>query len=704
MLSNQRATMNHGKQAETTDNVLHAYKRILDFYYGDVSLETIQSVLGAHTIDMEDIYRSAKDFGLTCEMVSLDEKIVEAHLLPCIAYGKNDAVAIVTALEKGMVTLYDVHYGIEEIVDMATLQKRFSVLLVFYKPDVDETILKQDDTSKAWFWNHLLDAKAEIVRIGILTFFINLFVIIVPMYTMNVYNRVIPNFATETLIVLTIGVAFIYLFDALFKMARVYILETMGKRIGSILEEEILKRLMLLQTEHDRLLAGSKANLFREVAQVRDFFMSKSISLALDLPFIVLTLFIIYLISPMIAFITFVCGIIVIGINLGFQIPLFAWSNKLFHDGQMKHNFLFETIKGLETLKLTNATTRRLFKWRKLVHFYNFVNLKIQMYTNLAMNISAVIMQLATMLALVVGVYQIQERSLTIGALVALSILVSRAMIPIVSISTLLIKYKEFKEALESLNRFWHLPLETEKHVEFGVKRLDGEIEFNNVSYTYAGSKAPSLMQATFKIKAGEKIGIIGRTGAGKSTVLRLLSGLDSAQSGTIHIDGHEIHTLHPVELRSHIGIMPQEPFLFAGTLKENIELGMSIGKERLIKLLAMTGLDELVKRSGEGENFQVGENGSRLSVGQRHLVGLARALIHEPNIVILDEPTTGMDMGLEKEMVEHLKPLLQTKTLIVITHRFAALDLVDRVLVVNNGRIVADGAKDDILRQLQGK
>ena len=260
MLSNQRVTMNHGKQAETTNNVLHAYKRILGFYYSDVSLETIQSVLGVHTIDMEDIYRSAKDFGLTCEMVSLDEEIVEAHLLPCIAYGKDKAVAIVTALEKGMVTLYDVHYGIEEIVDMATLQKRFSVLLVFYKPDVDETILKHDETSKTWFWSHLFDAKAEIVRIGILTFFINLFVIIVPMYTMNVYNRVIPNFATDTLIVLTIGVVFIYLFDALFKMARVYMLETMGKRIGSILEEEILKRLMLLQTEHDRLLAGKRAD------------------------------------------------------------------------------------------------------------------------------------------------------------------------------------------------------------------------------------------------------------------------------------------------------------------------------------------------------------------------------------------------------------------------------------------------------------
>ena len=326
------------------------------------------------------------------------------------------------------------------------------------------------------------------------------------------------------------------------------------------------------------------------------------------------------------------------------------------------------------------------------------------MQSNLAMNLSAIVMQLATVLTLVIGVYEIQDKTMTIGALVALGILVGRAMVPIVQISTILSKYKEFKEALESINQFWHLPLETQKSIEIGIQSLKGDIEFNTVSYTYLGSKNPSLQAATFKIKAGEKVGFIGRTGAGKSTVLRLLSGLDIAQSGSIYIDGHEINTIHPVELRSHIGIMPQEPFLFSGTLKENIEIGVNIGKDRLIKLLAMTGLEELVKRSGEGENFQVGENGNRLSVGQRHLVGLARALISDPSIVILDEPTTGMDVGLEKEMVEHLKPMMEDKTLIVITHRFAALELVDRVLVVNNGRIVADGAKDEILKQLQGK
>ncbi len=630
--------------------------------------------------------------------------MIDSHLFPAIVVSKQGDVNIVTILEDRGMVIIDPSSSQQESITFEALKERFELFLSFYKELGYKNILTQDDKSKAWFWQHLLNAKPDIIRVGVLTLFINLFIILVPMYAMNVYNRVIPNFAVETLFVLSIGIVLIFLFDALFKMARVYILESMGKKIGTLLEEETLKRILLIQSGHDHLLAGSKANLFREVTQIRDFFMSKSIAMALDLPFVFLTLLVIYLISPSIAVMTFVCALVVIGINLAFQVAIFGWSKKLFHDGQMKHNFLFETIKGIETLKLNNAITKRLFKWRQLVNFYNFVNLKIQMHSNVAMNLSAIVMQLATVLTLVIGVYEIQDKNLTIGALVALGILVSRAMIPVVNISTILMKYKEFKEALESINRFWHLPLETQKSIEIGVQTLEGEIEFNNVTYTYAGSKNPSLFNATFKIKAGEKVGFIGRTGAGKSTILRLLSGLDTPQTGTVHIDGHEINTLHPVELRSHIGIMPQEPFLFAGTLKDNIEIGINIGKERLIKLLKMTGLDELVKRSGEGENFQVGENGNRLSVGQRHLVGLARALINDPSIVILDEPTTGMDIGLEKEMVDHLKPMLQTKTLLVITHRFAALELVDRVIVVNNGRLVADGPKDEILRQLQGK
>ena len=686
------------------DELLLSFKYILDFYYGDIELKTINTILAhdrRHT-EVDDIKYGAKDFGLNFELAEFSVDIIQSHIFPCILIGDAGQTRVLLSLEDGVAEVLN---PVDKSIlkqDIAQASKSFDSILYFYKDVEYKNILTEDAKGKEWFWKHLFEAKPDIIRIAIFTVFINVFIILVPLYAMNVYNRVIPNFATETLFVLTVGVILIFLFDALFKTVRVYILESMGRRIGSALEEELLKRLLLIQSGHDHLLAGSKANLFKEIAQVRDFFMSKTITTALDLPFVLLTFIVIFIISPSMALITLVCGAVIIGINMAFHIPIFGLSRKLFKDGQVKHNYLFETIKGIETLKLTNATTKRLFKWRQLVNFYNFLNLKIQMHSSLATNLSYVVMQMATVFTLVVGVYLIQDKSLSIGALIAVGILVGRAMAPIVSISGIFSKYKEFRESLESLNRFWHLPLETQKHIELGIKKLHGDIEFNDVSFTYSGSKQPSLTAATFKIKAGEKVGFIGRTGAGKSTVLRLLAGFDAPKSGTIFIDGHEINTIHPVELRDNIGIMPQEPFLFAGTLKDNIEIGKQVGKDALIKLLAMTGLEELVKRSGEGENFQVGEGGSRLSVGQRHLVGLARALINNPPIVILDEPTTGMDVGLEREMVEHLKPVVKDKTLIVITHRFAALDLVDRVLVVNNGRIVADGPRDAILRQLQ--
>ncbi len=692
-------------EQESKDQLLLSFKHILDFYYGDVELKTINTILAhdkKHT-DVDDLRYGAKDFGFNFEQSEISTDIIHSHIFPCIVVGDNNKAAVLLSLENGVATIYDAITKEKKELAMLELGGEYDTLLYFYKEIEYKNILMPEEKGKEWFWRHLIDAKPDIIRVGIFTIFINIFVILVPLYAMNVYNRVIPNFATETLFVLTFGVILIFLFDALFKMVRVYVLENMGRRIGSALEEEMLKRILLIQSGHDHLLAGSKANLFKEIAQVRDFFMSKSITYALDLPFVLLTLIVILIISPSVAAVTLVCGAVIVAINLAFQMPIFSLGRKLFKDGQLKHNYLFETIKGIETLKLTNATTRRLFKWRQLVNFYNFVNLKIQMYSSLATNLSYIVMQLATVLTLVVGVYQIQDKNLTIGALVALGILVGRAMAPIVSISGMISKYKEFKEALESLNKFWHLPLETQKPIEIGIKKLSGEIEFNNVSFTYSGTKQPSLTAASFKIKPGEKVGFIGRTGAGKSTILRLLTAMDAPKSGTIFIDGHEINTIHPVELRDNIGIMPQEPFLFAGTLKDNIEVGQNIGKDKLIKLLAMTGLEELVRRSGEGENFQVGEGGSRLSVGQRHLVGLARALINDPSIIILDEPTTGMDVGLEREMVEHLKPIVADKTLIVITHRFAALDLVDRVMVVNNGRIVADGPRDEILAKLSG-
>jgi len=706
LTDNKTITNTAGENSQINEDLLlDSFKYILDFYYGDVELQTVRTILSCddRVIDIEDIESSAKDFGLNFERTELSSDIMESHILPCIAMGANGALGVIVSFDEGVMELWNPSSKTKEKHGVEELGARFDTLIHLYKNIQYRNILTPEEHGTEWFWKHLWNSSKDLSRVALFTIFINVFVIFMPLYTMNVYNRVIPAFAEETLFVLTFGIILIFVFDAIFKMARAYILESMGRKIGSHLEEELLKRLLLVQSGHDGLLAGAKANLFKEIAQVRDFFMSKSIGYALDLPFALLTFVVIFIFSAPIALVAFVCGAVILALNVALHMPVAGLNKRLFKDGQLKHNFLFETIKGIETLKLTNASTRRQFKWRQLVSFYNFINLKIQMYTSLSVNTSYIIMQLATVLTLVVGVYQIHDKNLTVGALVALSMLVGRAMVPIVNISSILGKYKEFHEALVSLNKFWHIPLETQKPIEIGLKKLEGKIEFNNVSFTYTGSKHPSITSATFTIAPGEKVGFIGRTGAGKSTILRLLTGLDTPSSGTIFVDGHEINTVHPVELRHNIGIMPQEPFLFAGTLKENIEIGRSVGKDKLIKLLAMTGLEDLVKRSGEGENFQVGEGGSRLSVGQRHLVGLARALINEPQILILDEPTTGMDVSLEREMIDHLRPIVADKTLIVITHRFAALDLVDRVIVVNNGRLVADGPKDKILAQLSG-
>lgn len=690
------------------DALFVAFKYILDFYYGDVGVDTIHTIL-AHDkekAEIEDFARVAKDFALSYQESELTENIVGSHIFPVILTCKEDTLktTILTRIEEGIYELYD---PLTHLITQNTLQeiiKVYDTALYFYKDVKYSHILDPKYQGKEWFWKHLKNSMPDIIKVGILTVFINIFMIIVPMYTMNVYNRVIPNFAIDTLFVMTVGVILLFVFDAIFKTVRIYILENMGRHIGSELEGELFKRLLLVQSSHDSLLGGSKANLFRELTMVRDFFMSKSIVTALDFPFVFLTLLIIALISPTIAGVTLFCAILIIVTNLFFQIPIFNLSRKLFKDGQVKHNYLFETIKGVETIKITNATSRRMYKWRQMTGFYDFVHLKVQMLTSSATNVSYVIYQIATVLTVVIGVYEIQDRVLSMGGLIALSIFVSRVMGPIIGLSSIVLKYKEVKESLDSLNKFWHLPLETEKASELGVKKLQGEIEFNNISFSYAGTKNPSMSEVTFKIKPGEKVGFIGPTGAGKSTILRLLTGMDTPQSGTIFIDSHEINTFHPVELRNNIGVMPQEPFLFAGTLKENVEIGKNLGKEKLIQLLKMTGLEDLIKRSGEGENFQVGEGGSRLSVGQRHLVGLARSLVNDPPILILDEPTTGMDVSLEKEMIKALKPIVVDKTLILITHRFAALELVDRVMVVNAGKIIADGPRDIILAKLQGQ
>ena len=683
--------------------LLFSLKYILDFYFGEISLNTIVSFSAksnkGFTQELAiDVIKEVGLFGVARDMKALD---IPNHFLPCIIFDEKDSPYILRKKSKECY-LYDPITNSEIKKDISYL-KNFKKAILVFRDSKKEKIL-DEIKGKDWFWNPIKKFWKSYVEIGILTLFINIFALALPLFSMSVYDSVVPNNATETLFVLAIGVVIILLFDVFFKSVRNYIIEKVGKELGVYLEEELLKRVLSIQSQYDNMLVGTKANLFRELALIKDFFATKSIVQVIDFPFFFLAVAVIFIISPMIALVPILIAILVLIFNFAMQVPISNLSKKNIENIQAKHSFLVETIQGSEIIKLSNARSTKLFNWRNIIAVTDSITHKIQSLNVFSMNLSQTVIQFVTLLVIIVGVFEIANKNLSVGGLIAVTILSSRAMVPVIQVSMMAIKLKEIKESLNNINDFWHLPLENDKNIEIGLGEIKGNIEFKNVDFYYKNSKYPSLENCNIKIKEGERVGIIGQTGAGKSTFLRILTGLDSPTKGSVYLDGHEISTIHPIEIRQNIGVMPQDPFLFSGTLKENIELSTPISKEKLMELIKITGLEDLVKKSGQGDGLQVGERGCNLSVGQRHLVALARALLNNPPILLLDEPTTGLDVGLEKTLITHMKEILNNKTLIVITHRFAALDLVDRVIVLNQGRVVADGPKNAVLASLQEK
>lgn len=682
-------------------NALHA---ILQFYFGNTQRETILSLSGSseEEFGLEELMHVSKETNLFAQTTEIDIDTIDGFLLPIIVYDEMDNILVVEAIGTSKAHIYDPVEDKRGEVSKKTL-KKYTKGVLFFR-DEKKKFLSSRTKELSWFYKPLKASWRAYVEVAVLSFFINFFALALPLFTMNIYDRVIPNFATDTLIVLAGGVLIIFVFEMILKSARVYILEGTGKKIGSYLENLLLERVLGVQTQYDHLLSGAKANLFKELQQVKEFFTSRTMVQILDLPFFFIAIIVIYLISPIIALVPFVVGIVMVGFNLLMQIPLANMAHEQFKEAQNKHGFLVETIQGRDAVKLVNGHAQRMFTWRRLVAFHEHLAQKMQIMQHAATNSSYILIQGVTLFVVFLGVYQVHDKVLSIGGLIAVTILSSRAMVPIVNISGVLLHYKKMKEALESINTYWHLPREVNENTQIGLGKLQGKIEFKNVDYFYQGSKYPSLSGVNLTINPGEKVGIIGQTGAGKSTILRLIAALDLPSTGSIYLDGHETSTLHPTEVRQNIGVMPQDPFMFAASIKENISLARTMSKDELVKLIELTGLSDLIKKSGQGDNLQVGENGDNLSVGQKHLVALARALVDDPSILVLDEPTTGLDVGLERAVVNRLKPIVKDKTLLVITHRFAALDLVDRVIVIEDGKVIADGEKNKVLAMLNGQ
>ncbi|KMT63950.1 type I secretion system permease/ATPase [Catenovulum maritimum] len=553
-----------------------------------------------------------------------------------------------------------------------------------------------------WFWS-TLQLSLPIYKDALLAaVFINLFAIASPLFVMNVYDRVVPNSAIDTLWVLAIGMLIVMCFDFALKQARAHLLDLAAKKSDVILSSTLFEKVLRMNMSSRPQSVGAFAKNIQEFDSIRDFITSATIAAFIDIPFSILILVTIAILSGSLAIIP--VGAIVIMLAYSFWVK--GKMRAIVEEGgrysTMKNAHLIETLAGIETLKLNSAESQFQKKWEELVGNIATWNIDIRKMGTSVSNVTGFVTQLSSVLIVVFGVFLISDGLVSMGALIAAVMLGNRVMQPYSQVSLLATRYNQAESALQMLDEIMKLPdesLEQYLHRPY----YDGDIQFNQVSFNYPNTEHKVLKNISFQIKPKEKIAIIGRIGAGKTTIEKLLVGFYPPSEGAIRLDGIDINQISPADLRTKIGCLPQDINLFYGSIRDNITLGVPhVEDERILRAARLAGVTDFTDVDPEGLDRQVGERGAFLSGGQRQAVALARALLFNPPVLILDEPTSNMDNYSEHRVKQQLKNLVNDKTFVLITHKFSMLDMVDRIIVLERGQIVADGPKAMVLEQLK--
>ncbi|WP_018986642.1 type I secretion system permease/ATPase [Methylophilus methylotrophus] len=555
-----------------------------------------------------------------------------------------------------------------------------------------------------WFWGTLAENKGIYRDVMVAAFLINLFALAMPLFTMNVYDRVVPNKAVETLWVLGIGVGLIVLGDLLLRSMRAYFLDWASARIDVKLSSQIMEKVLGTRYEAKPTSVGSFASNLRSFESVRDFITSATVVTLIDLPFGIIFLIVIAWISPYMVLPALVGGTIVLVYSLSVQTKMHDLSETMYRASAQRNAALIESLVGLETVKSMGVEGQMQGKWEKSALFLSEVGSKLKLLSSSITNGSYALQQIISVAIIILGVYLISNGDLTMGGLIACSQLTSRALAPISQIASLFTQYHTAATSLKSLEDIMSKPVERSKEVSFLSRpAFKGEIEFKNVSFKYPGSDELALNRISFRIRPGEHVGLIGRMGSGKTTINKLILGLYQPTEGAILIDGIDARQIDPAELRRCIGYVQQDNHLFYGTLRDNITLRhQHADDEAVLQAAQVGGIAEFVNTHPKGFDLEVGERGDTLSGGQRQGVGIARAFVTRPQIVLLDEPTSAMDHSGEETVKRNIAEAAAGKTLIVISHRNAMLELAERLIVIDSGQIVADGNKEDVTAALR--
>lgn len=654
--------------------------------------------------------RASARVGLISKIVSKPLEKLNSALLPVVLLLDNNEACLLMGWNSDRTQMKVVYPELSEAVvdeSLEQLSVRYSGAAILARPrfrfDARAPEIKGSHEAH-WFWGAIRENIPTYRDVLVAAFLINMFALALPLFTMNVYDRVVPNQAIETLWMLAIGVSLVLLVDLILRTMRGYFLDLASKRIDIKLSALIMEKVLGLRMEARPLSAGSFASNLRAFETVRDFIASASITALIDLPFVLIFVVVIFWIAPLIL-VPLLVGILIV--------LLYAWltqsrlqelTEATFRASAMRNATLIESLVGLETIKGMGAEGLMQRRWEKTAGFLAATGVKLRLLSSTNVNVTQSVQQLVNIAVIITGVYLIANGELTMGGLIASTMLSGRVMAPLAQIAGLMTQYHNAATALTSLEEVMERPVERPAGANFLSRpKFNGDIEFRDVSFAYPEAGIGALHKVSFKIKAGEHVAVMGRIGSGKSTLQKLAMGFYQPTEGSVLVDGVDLRQLDPAELRQQVGFVPQEATLFYGTLRENLVLGHpQADDEAVLRAAEFANLNEYVNQHPQGFDMMVGERGETLSGGQRKSIALARAVIHNPPIMLLDEPTGSMDHSTEVWIKRKLAEFAKGKTMLMVTHRTSLLDMADRIIVVDGGRIVADGPREQVIEALR--
>ena len=664
--------------------------------------------LAEQRMSLDLLPRAAARAGLQARVLRRELGAISALNLPVLLlladgrsavlrrWGENDQALILPSEAEGG----------EQWVSRQELADVYSGQALFARPrhEVEDLRTPLLPRVNAWFRDTLKQSRWLYSDALLASLLINLLGLMVPLFVMQTYDRVVPNQATSTLWVLVIGLMLGTLFELVLRVVRAHLLDQAGKKTDLILSATLFERITGMSMKARPATIGGFAQSIHDFQGLREFLTAVTLTSVIDLPFVVLMLLVIGLLGGWLVVIPLVAFPITIAFALFIQARLRDTVEKSLSLGALRQALLIETLGGLETLKACGAESERQHQWESTHGALTRLDVQARNLSALATNGTLFIQQLCGMATIVAGVYSIIAGNLSVGALVASYMLGSRVLAPLGQIAGLITRYQQAQLTMRSTDALMALPQERDpKQRPLERTQLRGALEVSRVTFRYNGQSTPALNTISFSLQPGERIGIIGRSGSGKSTLARLVMGFLAPEEGQLLLDGLDLRQLDVADLRQQIGYVAHDLPLLAGSLRDNLTLGARyISDARMLEVAELTGVTELARQHPQGFDRPVGERGQLLSGGQRQAVLLARALLLDPPILLLDEPTSAMDNSSEDALRQRLMAKVQGKTLLLVTHRTSMLSLVDRLVVLDEGRIVADGPKEAVIDALR--